>query len=53
MTLFRKSDSDDVLPLLVFQRHDGEHDDEDDDAFHAVCPEGDSNDDSDDIYDDI
>lgn len=50
MTILRKSDNDDVLPLLVFQRRDGEHDDEDDDALHALGAEGDSDDDSDDMY---
>ena len=50
VTILRKSDNDDVLPLLVFQRRDGEHDDEDDDALHALGAEGDSDDDSDDMY---
>ena len=38
--------------LLVFQRKDGEHDDEDDDALHALGAKGDSDSDSDEEDDD-
>ena len=41
------------MPLLVFQRkQDGQHDDEDDDALHALCAKGDSDHDIDDDADD-